>query len=247
VIVREIQARSVLSESKVYDYTVNAYAGCAHACSYCYARFMKRFTGHKEPWGDFVDVKVNAPDLLAVEIRKKKPGTIWVSGVCDPYQPLEAKYELTKACIGIITGSGWPLVVQTRSPLVVRDLDILASSPAVEVGLSITTADDRVRRLFEPKAPPIAGRVEALRRLHDAGIRTFAMIAPLLPGAEELPGLLAGKVDRVLIDRMNYGYGSWVYRRYGLEGFQTDEFFEGTAQELAAKFEAAGVPCRIVF
>jgi DNA repair photolyase len=130
---------------------------------------------------------------------------------------------------------------------VLRDLDILASSPAVEVGLSITTADDRVRRLFEPKAPPIAGRVEALRRLHDAGIRTFAMIAPLLPGAEELPGLLAGKVDRVLIDRMNYGYGSWVYRRYGLEGFQTDEFFEGTAQELAAKFEAAGVPCRIVF
>jgi len=247
VIVREIQARSVLSESKVYDYTVNAYAGCAHACSYCYARFMKRFTGHKEPWGDFVDVKVNAPDLLAAEIRKKRSGTIWVSGVCDPYQPLEAKYELTKACIGIITGSGWPLVVQTRSPLVVRDLDILASSPAVEVGLSITTADDRVRRLFEPKAPPIAGRVEALRQLHDAGIRTFAMVAPLLPGAEELPGLLAGKVDRVLIDRMNYGYGSWVYRTYGLESFQTDEFFEGTAQELAAELEAAGVPCRIVF
>ena len=194
MVIREVLARSVLSESKVYDYTVNAYAGCAHSCSYCYARFMKRFTGHKEPWGEFVDVKINAPDLLAVEIRKKRPGTIWVSGVCDPYQPLEAKYELTKACIGIITGSGWPLVVQTRSPLVVRDLDILASSPEVEVGLSITTADDRVRRLFEPKAPPIAGRVEALQRLHAAGIRTFAMIAPLLPGAEELPGLLAGKV-----------------------------------------------------
>jgi DNA repair photolyase len=247
MIVREIQARSVLSESKVYDYTVNAYAGCAHACSYCYARFMKRFTGHKEPWGDFVDVKVNAPDLLAAEIRKKRPGTIWVSGVCDPYQPLEAKYELTRACVDIITESGWPLVVQTRSPLVVRDLDILASSPEVEVGLSVTTADDRVRRLFEPKAPPISGRVEALGRLHAAGIRTFAMIAPLLPGAEELPGLLAGQVDRVLIDRMNYGYGSWVYRKHGLEGFQTDEFFEGTAQELASAFERAGVPCRIVF
>jgi DNA repair photolyase len=247
MIVREIQARSVLSESKVYDYAVNPYSGCAHSCSYCYARFMRRFTGHKEPWGDFVDVKINAPDLLAAEIRKKRPGKVWVSGVCDPYQPPEAKYELSRACIGIIVGSGWPLVVQTRSPLVVRDLDVLASSPQVEVGISITTADDRVRRLFEPNAPAIPARIDALAELHAAGISTFAMIAPLLPGAEELPGLLADKVDHVLVDRMNYGYGTWVYRRYGLEDCMTEEFFHGTAGELASAFQQARVPCRIVF
>jgi hypothetical protein len=104
-----------------------------------------------------------------------------------------------------------------------------------------------VRRLFEPKAPPIQGRIEALQRLHDAGVRTFAMIAPLLPGAEELPCLLAGKVDHVLVDRMNYGYGSWVYRKHGMEDCLTDEFFQATAQELASAFERAGVSCRIVF
>ncbi len=247
MIVREIQARSVLSVSKIYDYTVNPYSGCAHSCSYCYARFMKRFTGHKEPWGEFVDAKINAPDLLALEIRKKPRGEVWVSGVCDPYQPVEAKYELTRQCIQIITASGWPLVVQTRSPLVVRDLDILASAPYVEVGLSVTTADDAIRRLFEPKAPSIPGRVDALARLHDAGVKTFAMIAPLLPGAEELPALLAGKVDHVLIDRMNYGYGVWVYRKHGLEDCLTEGFFRGTAQRLASSFESAGIRCRVVF
>lgn len=247
MIVREIEARSVLSTSKIYDYTVNPYVGCAHSCSYCYARFMKRFTGHREPWGEFVDVKINAPDLLAIEIRKKAPGTVWVSGVCDPYQPVEARYELTRQCIEIITGSGRPLVVQTRSPLVVRDLDILASAPDVEVGLSVTTADDAIRRLFEPKAPPIPGRIDALARLHGAGVKTFALIAPLLPGAEQLPALLAGKVDHVLIDRMNYGYGAWVYRKYGLEDYQTEGFFRGTAQELASSFEGTGIACRVVF
>ena len=165
MIVREIEARSILNASKIFDYTVNPYAGCAHSCSYCYARFMKRFSGHKEPWGEFVDVKIDAPALLAREILRKKPGQVWVSGVCDPYQPVEAEYEITRRCIEIILDSRWPLVVQTRSPLVVRDLDILAAGEDVEVGLSITTADDRVRRLFEPQAPPIEARIDALDAL----------------------------------------------------------------------------------
>jgi DNA repair photolyase len=247
MIIREIQAKSVLSSSKIYDYTVNPYTGCAHSCSYCYARFMKRFTGHKEPWGEFVDVKINAPDVLALEIRKKTPGTVWVSGVCDPYQPVERRYRLTRQCIAIITRSGWPLVVQTRSPLVVRDLDVLTSAPDVEVGMSVTTADDAVRKIFEPRAPAIEARIDALARLHQARVRTFAMVAPLLPGAEDLPGLLADKVDHILVDRMNYGYGAWVYRTHGMGECATDGYFRGTAQDLCASFERAGVPCRVVF
>ena len=97
--IKEIHAKSILSPSKVYDYVINPYVGCQHACSYCYARFMKRFTGHKEPWGEFVDVKINAPDLLSKEIKRKKVGSVWVSGVCDPYQPLEKKYALTRRMI----------------------------------------------------------------------------------------------------------------------------------------------------
>ena len=89
--IKEITAKSILSKSQVSDYAVNPYVGCQHACVYCYAKFMKRFTGHREAWGEFVDVKINAPELLAREVAKKKVGRVWISGVCDPYQPLETE------------------------------------------------------------------------------------------------------------------------------------------------------------
>src|SRR5512137_2276814 len=193
LIVKEIQAKTILSKSKIYPYVVNPYTGCQHGCSYCYARFMKRVTGHKEPWGEFVDVKINAAELLRREISKKKPGRVWISGVCDPYQPLEARYRLTRQCLEILSQNDWPVAVQTRSPLVLRDIDILKAGKDFQVGLSITTADDRIRKLFEPSAPPIKERVRALDELHRAGIRTYAMIAPMLPGAEDLAEILAGK------------------------------------------------------
>jgi DNA repair photolyase len=211
LIVQEVRAKSILSRSKIYRYVVNPYTGCQHGCSYCYARFMKRVTGHREPWGDFVDVKVNAPELLRNEIRRKSKGRVWISGVCDPYQPLEEQYRLTRQCLAILVGNNWPVIIQPRSPLVLRDLDIIREAGDIEVGLSITTADDDIRKLFEPHAPPIPDRIQALDELHRAGIRTYAMIAPVLPGAEGLAGLLTGKVDYVLIDRMNYHYADWIY------------------------------------
>ena len=232
MIVKEMYAKTILSQSKVYSYTINPYTGCQHACSYCYARFMKRVSGHREPWGDFVDVKINAADLLRVEINKKKQGRVWISGVCDPYQPLEAQYKLTRQCLEILAQNNWPVVIQTRSPLVLRDIDILKEAQNFEVGLSVTTADESIRQLFELNAPPINDRIKALDELHKAGIRTYAMIAPMLPGAEGLGELLKGKVDYLLIDRMNYHYADWIYRRYGLEDKLTDDFFHRTRQKL---------------
>ena len=204
---------------------------------------MKRFTGHQEPWGQFVDVKVNAPDLLEQEVAKKKKGRVWISGVCDPYQPLEAKYELTRKCLEILARSHWPVSVQTRSPLVLRDIDVLKKGRDFEVGLSVTTADDSIRALFEPDAPPMKDRVRALDELHQAGIRTYVMIAPMLPGAENLPEILAGKVDHVIVDRMNYHYADWVYRKYGLDDRMTDDYFHTTERTLASAFANLGVSC----
>jgi DNA repair photolyase len=247
MIIKEIQAKSILSTSKVYDYVINPYIGCQHGCSYCYARFMKRFSGHKEPWGQFVDVKVSAPDLLRVEINKKKQGRVWISGVCDPYQPLERKYGLTRRCLEILAQNDWPVIVQTRSPLVLRDLDILKAGRDFEVGLTITTADDSIRKLFEPAAPSIADRIGALDELHRAGIRTHAMIAPILPGSPGLAKLLKGKVTHVIVDRMNYNHANWVYRKYGLEDKLADDFFQQTGQELASTFRESGISCRVVF
>lgn len=232
MIIKEIQVKSILSASKVYKYVINPYRDCQHACSYCYARFMKRFTGHKEPWGEFVDVKVNAPDLLQKEIKRKKQGRVWISGVCDPYQPLEAIYGLTRKCLEILVADGWPITVQTRSPLVLRDIDLFKTASDIEVGITITTADDSIRKLFEPHAPKIRARIQALDKLHSAGIRTYAMIAPILPGAETLGELLKGKIDYLLIDRMNYHYADWIYRKHCLEDRLTADYFDRTRQQL---------------
>jgi DNA repair photolyase len=244
MIVKEIQAKSILSPSQVYPYGINPYTGCQHACSYCYAHFMKRFTGHREPWGQFVDIKINAPDLLRKEITRKKMDTVWISGVCDPYQPLEGRYQLTRQCLQILAQNNWPVVVQTRSPLVLRDIDILKQGHAFEIGFSITTADDSIRKLFEPNAPSIRERVRALDELHRAGIKTFAMIAPILPEAENLAEILAGKVDKVLLDRMNYHYADWVYRKYGLLDQRTDEYFDQTERILSSSFAKLGISCQ---
>jgi len=95
--VQEITAKSVLNPSKIFDFCLNPYTGCAIGCRYCYARlFMKRYSGHHEPWGEFVDAKVNAPELLKKQLTRTKKGAVWISSVCDPYQPLEAKYRLTR-------------------------------------------------------------------------------------------------------------------------------------------------------
>lgn len=243
--IKEIHAKAILSKSKIFPYVINPYVGCQHNCTYCYARFMKRFTGHSEPWGQFADVKINAIELLRHEITRKEQSRVWVSGVCDPYQPLERKYQLTRGCLQILVEHNWPTTVQTRSPLVLRDMDILQRGESFEVGMSITTADDNVRYLFEPSAPPIPERIRTLDELHQAGIRTFAMVAPLLPGCEDLPDLLAGKVDFVILDRMNYHHADWVYRKYGLEDKNTDEFFDLVQQSLRLAFEGLGIECQV--
>lgn len=247
MIVKEVYARTMLSRSQVFDYAVNPYVGCQHSCAYCYARFMRRFAGHKEPWGTFVDIRINAPEVLRHEIEKKPCGRVWVSGVCDPYQPLEAAYQLTRQSLEILIQGGWPMVVQTKSPLVLRDIDLFRRTDKIEVGLSVTTADDAIRSLFEPNAPPIGERIKALGELHFAGIRTYAMIAPMLPGAEQLATRLSGKVDYVLIDRMNYHYGDWVYRKHGLEGAMGDDFFYLVGRDLASAFAERGIECRVLF
>ncbi len=245
--VREIRAKNILSRSQVYEYALNPYVGCSHACAYCYARFMKRFTGHKEQWGEFVDVKINAPELLALEAKKKKVGRVWISGVCDPYQPLERKYMITRKCLEILVENGWPITIQTKSPLVLRDFEILRRSRDAEVCFTITTADERIRKIFEPGAPTSVKRIEALGKLHSAGIRTLAMIAPILPGAEGLIKGLRGKIESVIIDRLNYHYADWAYRKYGLEWAMEDRFFLQKAEELRRGFEKEGIPCETVF
>jgi DNA repair photolyase len=246
MIIREILTKNILTRSKIYEYTINPYGGCQHACAYCYARFTKRFSGHREAWGEYVDVKINAPDLLLREVARKKPGIVWISGVCDPYQPVEKKYQLTRKCLEILVRQDWPVAVQTRSPLVTRDIDLLKQSSKVRVTMSVTTADDSIRRIFEPFAPSIHARLKALAELHEAGIRTSAMIAPMLPGAEGLADMLAGKVDSVRIDRLNYHYADWVYKRHEFQDFMQPDYFSSTGRAICTALEKRGIECEMI-
>ncbi len=147
----------------------------------------------------------------------------------------------------MLVDNGWPFTIQTKSPLVVRDIELLKKSADCEVGFTITTADEKVRKIFEPNAPPIAKRVEALDILHSAGIRTFVMIAPMLPGVERLVGTLKGNVDHVLIDRLNYHYADWAFKKHGMQWAMDDEFFNQKGEELRAGLEEAGVACQKLF
>jgi DNA repair photolyase len=248
--VKETQAKSILNKSQIFDYCVNPYTGCQVNCRYCYARlFMKRYSGHKEPWGEFVDVKINAPEVLRKQLQRAKRGTVWISSVCDPYQPLEAKYELTRRCLKELLEKQFPVNIQTKSKLVLRDLDLLKDFKEIEVGFTITTNDEKIAGYFEPGAASVADRIKALERIHSSGIKTFAFIGPLLPGdPEKLVAALDGSVDRVFIDRMNYlSHIKSFYRQLSLEWATEDKFFQEYKARLTSELKKRGMKFEVVF
>ncbi len=181
--IREIRSKSIISRSNLpaTDYVINPYVGCLHCCLYCYARFMKRFTGHLEPWGKFIDIKINGPDLIQEKTEKYKGKSIFLSSVTDPYNPLEKKYRLTRKILEKLIPLQPDLGILTKSDLVLRDLDLLKQFRNCEVGLTITTINDNLRREIEPPASLVQKRIEALEKLKEAGIETYVFIGPILP------------------------------------------------------------------
>jgi len=250
VIVKEIQAKSILNKSKIFDYCLNPYTGCQVNCSYCYARlFMRRYSGHKELWGNFVDVKVNAPELLKKQLEKAKKGIVWISSVCDPYQPLEAKYQLTRRCLKELLAKQFPVNIQTKSKLALRDLDLFQDFEEIEAGFTITTDDENIAVIFEPRASPVTERLEALQQIHDKGIKTFAFIGPLLPGnPERLVSLLEGITDKIYIDRMNYmDTIRDFYHQRGIKEAATEKFFIEYRERLVREMKKRKMKFEVLF
>ena len=250
MIIREIQAKTILNKSKIFDYCLNPYTGCQTSCQYCYARlFMPRYSGHKESWGEFVDVKVNAVVVLKKQLERAKKGTVWISSVCDPYQSIEAKYRLTRGCLEELLKKQFPVNLQTKSKLVLRDLDLFQQFEAIDVGFTITTDDEKMAKLFEPQASLVEERLAALKTIHDKGIRTFAFIGPILPGnPEKLVRDMAGKVDFVYIDRMNYSSTiNNFYQRHGLRDSLKDTFFREHKDRLVRELEKNRIRFEVLF
>jgi DNA repair photolyase len=216
--IHEITCKSLLNPSGIpgIDYSVNPYTGCLHACAYCYARFMARHTGHRMEWGTFCDPKINAVAVLEKELRRREPGLVSLSTVTDPYQAPEARYRLTREILIRLAETDFRVSILTKSDLVLRDLDVLKrfGGDRVEVGFSVNTADEAVRRAFEPAAPPVGRRLEALRALADAGVATWAFVAPVLPGLtlrslDALLEVFSKHARRVLVDGLNMKAGNW--------------------------------------
>ena len=212
----ETTCKNIINSSGIegVDYAVNPYIGCGHGCKYCYARFMTRWYHQGEEWGSFVDVKKNAVECIMKEAPKKKDGIILFSSVTDAYQPIEKKTELTRKLIQVLQEYDPTVQILTKSSLVQRDIDVLGEFTRSEVGLTIISSDEQVRKNFEPFASPIFERIETLRKFTEVGILTYAFLGPLLPyisdvGLENLLNNLADKVGRVIIDRLNIKAGNW--------------------------------------
>ncbi len=211
--VREIEAKTILTPQKWgslhprYDYSLNPYAGCAFGCSYCYVPKFPNARHEYFEWGTWVDVKMNAPELIARERLKVFASRIFFSSATDPYQYLELKYRLSRRCLQELLKYGPELVtMHTRSHLIRQDLDLLkAFGDTLQVGISITTDNETVRQEFEPSAPSLRRRLELLRALRQAGIEVYASLSPLLPcDPDRLARLLKPFVGRVWADRMRY-------------------------------------------
>jgi len=177
-----IEAKSIITKSNIpgIDYVINPYIGCQHACLYCYAEFMKRFTGHSgETWGDFLDVKQFGLDKIKPEKYDGK--TILLSSVTDPYTPLEVKYENTRRILERLIGTRANIQILTKSRLVERDIDLFQQFERIQVAVSMNTLDTEFARIIEPRASNPQDRLKALQRVAGMGISTYVFLSPIFP------------------------------------------------------------------
>lgn len=188
MIIKEIEVKSVITKSNlpVCEYSVNPYVGCTHGCRYCYASFMKRFTGHAEPWGTFLDVK-HWPEI---KNPKKYAGKeLFIGSVTDPYLPQEKIYGRTRALLMQLKGSGAKISIATKSDLILRDLDLIKTFPETRVSWSINTLDEDFKSDMD-SAVSIDRRLAAMEAFYRAGIRTTCFVSPIFPGITDIKAII---------------------------------------------------------
>ncbi len=189
-----VKARNPFGRTKIpgASFVINQYIGCGHGCKYCYARFMCRFYDYGE-WGEWVIVRENLPELIRGRFVN---GWVYMSSISDAYQPIEAEIKLTRRILQNMN-KNIRLRVLTKSDLVLRDLDLFREFRCMEVGLTINSFDEGLRRKIEPNAPSMEKRFKALKKLHDAGIRNYGFISPVIPTLTDLEYIIEQTKDFV--------------------------------------------------
>ncbi|MEM2875282.1 MAG: radical SAM protein [Candidatus Hadarchaeales archaeon] len=231
-----IRCRGALSRSSLPGlfYSLNPYVGCSHGCVYCYSASTLGDPELARRWGEIVKVKENIVEVLGREVSVKKRETVGVSTVTDPYQPIEKRLELTRRCIEILSRHDFPVSIQTKSDLVLRDADIILKGK-FDVGVTITTMDPSTAKIIEPGAPPPDARAWALEEFASRGVETWLFLGPIIPGVndsresiEDVVKVAARTKSKVIYDRLNLR--KWVMERLGP---RLDEHFGGKDRVLA--------------
>lgn len=203
-IIREIEVKNIMTRSAlpVGGYSVNPYVGCTHACKYCYASFMKRFTGHTEEWGTFLDVK----NWLPIANPHKYDGQrIVIGSVTDGYNGYEAEFRRTRRLLEELQGSDAEIMICTKSDLVLRDIDLLKRFRKVTVSWSVNTLDEQFRADMD-KAVSIERRLVAMKRMYEEGIRTVCFVSPIFPGITDVKAIIEevkDYADLVWLENLN--------------------------------------------
>jgi len=177
---------------------------------------MRRFSGHSEPWGHFLDVKINAAEVLQREVRRKAPGRVFFSSVCDPYQPAESRYQISRACLSILLEAGFYPSILTKSKLVRRDFDILKAYENCEVGCTLTTMDENLRFRIEPGSSPTRERIAVLEEACSLGIKTYAFLGPFMPGLSDTDDALDALISAVAQLPLTHFYADKLNPRPGV-------------------------------
>ncbi len=204
ILIRDVETKNIMTKSTlpVGGYSVNPYVGCTHGCKYCYASFMKRFTGHTEPWGTFLDVK----HWPAIKNPRKYAGQrVVIGSVTDGYLPQEEQFENTRKLLEQLKDSGAEILICTKSDLVVRDIDLLKEMGKVTVSWSINTLDEDFKNDMDD-AVSIKRRLDAMKQVYDAGIRTVCFIAPVFPGITDFEAIfrrVKDQCDLVWLENLN--------------------------------------------
>jgi DNA repair photolyase len=207
--ITEIKCKTALSKSSLpgLDYSLNPYRGCQHGCVYCYVPNILRI--QRKDWGDFVNVKTNIPIILSNELKHKKRGVVGISTVTDPYQPIEKKYKLTRFCLEQLLIHDFPVCIQTKSHLVLRDVDLISKFSDIEVMFSIGTLNDSERKILEPGSSSIQERLDTMKQLKDLGIKTSVFFGPVYPSLkihdiEKIVDIFkAAGSSEIMIDTLN--------------------------------------------
>lgn len=195
IVVKEIEVKDYVTKSNLpsSDFVINPYIGCPHGCKYCYARFMKRFTGHQEEWGSFLDIKRCSKKINLNRIKNK---SVFLSSVTDCYNPYEEKYELTRDILKQLIDVDCELSISTKSKLILRDVDLLKQMKNLKVSISINTLDEKFKCDMD-QASSIKERVETLKILHENGIYTILFMSPIFPYITDFKQIIEATKDYV--------------------------------------------------